>query len=346
MLLQLNDSGQGASAKGKNDLAVAWEGVDFLFVDKVLMIGCELLHNMSSALSEAKGCTDAFGGLNMIFAGDFVQLPLIGDVRLYKDVDTSRRSSGVMRKSQAKILGRLLWLSVEVVVLLHETMRQSGEGNANFMGLLGHLSSGICTDIDYELLRGRVLENAQVKVMDKWRDTPVIVANNASKDAINIHAMEAFATKTGSRLVWYHATDIHKKSRIRDKCLIESLEGQHSRQTKHRLRRIPLVLGMPVSINQNFDMRARVVNGSWGYVQDVRYVTDDEGLRYLKSCMVEIPKSDNVSMLHLPERHFPILPDVTEIKFEHNALHKRCVIKRKQVPVEPGFAMTAHKAQG
>ena len=51
-------------------------------------------------------------------------------------------------------------------------------------------------------------------------------------------------------------------------------------------------------------------------------------------------------MAHLPERHFPILPDVTEIKFEHSASHKRCVIKRKQVPIEPGFAITAHKAQG
>ena len=51
-------------------------------------------------------------------------------------------------------------------------------------------------------------------------------------------------------------------------------------------------------------------------------------------------------MAHLGERHFPILPDVTEIKFEHSASQKRCVIKRKQVPIEPGFAITAHKAQG
>ena len=27
-------------------------------------------------------------------------------------------------------------------------------------------------------------------------------------------------------------------------------------------------------------------------------------------------------------------------------MRKRCIIKRKQVPVEPGFVMTAHKAQG
>ena len=66
----------------------------------------------------------------------------------------------------------------------------------------------------------------------------------------------------------------------------------------------------------------------------------------MKSCIVEIPGSDAVEIPHLPAHHFPILPDTTDITFEHTASHKRCVIKRKQVPVEPGFAITAHKAQG
>ena len=51
-------------------------------------------------------------------------------------------------------------------------------------------------------------------------------------------------------------------------------------------------------------------------------------------------------MPHLPTQHFPILPDTTELKFEHSGSHKRCMIKRKQVPIEPGFAMTIHEAQG
>ena len=51
-------------------------------------------------------------------------------------------------------------------------------------------------------------------------------------------------------------------------------------------------------------------------------------------------------MLHLPRHHFPILPDTTELKFEHGGSHKRCTIKRKEVLIEPGFSMTVHKAQG
>ena len=46
------------------------------------------------------------------------------------------------------------------------------------------------------------------------------------------------------------------------------------------------------------------------------------------------------------EGQFPILTDTIELKFEHGGSLKRCMIKRKQVPIEPGPAMTVHKAQG
>ena len=167
-----------------------------------------------------------------------------------------------------------------------------------------------------------------------------------TRDAINRRAAEAFAERTGSDSHWYHTIDMHRKAAITDGALIAELEGQHSSQTKHRLRRIPLAIRIPVATNQNFDVTSGVVNGSYGYLWKVRYFTDDDGRRYRKSCVVEIPDSAAVEILHLPPHHFPVLPDTTELKFEHGGSHKRCTIKWKQVPIEPGFAMTSHKAQG
>ena len=88
------------------------------------------------------------------------------------------------------------------------------------------------------------------------------------------------------------------------------------------------------------------LTGSHGTLRKIRYFTDTKGLRHLKSCVVEIPSADDVSMPHLPKQCFPILPDITDLKFEHGSLHHRCTIKRTQVSIEPGFAMTVHKAQG
>jgi hypothetical protein len=218
--------------------------------------------------------------------------------------------------------------------------------NARFVDLLGRLRGGNCSDEDYELLASRTLDNGGGLSTGQWSFSPVIVTNNATRDAINRHATEAFAEHTRSELHWYHAIDTHCKAIITDVALIEKLEEQHSGQTKHRLRRIPLVIGMPVAINQNFDVAAGVVNGSYGFLRRIRYFSNSNGERYLKSCVVEIPNSDVVSMPHLPERHFPILPDSTKLKFEHGFSHKKCTITRKQVPIEPGFAMTVHKAQG
>lgn len=263
-LLQMNESGRRHSAKVKGELADMWDGVDYLFIDEVSMIRCEMLHNISSILTEAKGKTSAFGGVNMVLAGDFAQLPPIGDVRLYKKMDISGLALGALKHAQAKVLGKLLWLSIETVVILHEVVRQGGSENKRFVELLQRLHTGICMREDYVLLKGRVMQEVGLMMDNEWCAAPVIITNNATRDAINVRATQAFAERTGSNVHWYDALDMHKRSKINDRALIENLEKQHSGQTKHRLRRILFVIGMPVLINQNFDVKAGVVNGSWG----------------------------------------------------------------------------------
>ena len=65
----------GTKGKTRRDLVAMWEGVDYLYIDKVSMIGCNFLLKISEALTEAKQKMLAFGGMNIIFAGDFAQLP-------------------------------------------------------------------------------------------------------------------------------------------------------------------------------------------------------------------------------------------------------------------------------
>ncbi|KNZ80896.1 ATP-dependent DNA helicase PIF1 [Termitomyces sp. J132] len=107
------------------DLVNLWDSVDFLFIDEVSMISCQFLTQISHALSVAKGNTATFGGINVIFAGDFLQLPPPTDARLYDRIDGEKCSKTTM--GQDIIFGKLLWLSVQMVVFLTQQHQQTGD---------------------------------------------------------------------------------------------------------------------------------------------------------------------------------------------------------------------------
>ena len=126
-------------SKATHDLIAMWEGIDYLFIDKVSMIGCDFLLNISEALTAAKGNTTAFRGMNVVFAGDFMQLPPIRQKRLFSCLDTQTIAQRGTKAGQKTILGKLLWLLVTQVIILDEVMHQLGPENEPFVKLLGWL---------------------------------------------------------------------------------------------------------------------------------------------------------------------------------------------------------------
>jgi hypothetical protein len=70
------------------DIMTIWEGVEYLFIGEISMVGCALLYEISPAL---KASTLAVGGINIIFAGDFSQLPPVGQNRLYAQIDPDKK---------------------------------------------------------------------------------------------------------------------------------------------------------------------------------------------------------------------------------------------------------------
>lgn len=333
------------NAKIENELRAMWDGVDFLLIDEVSM-SCEFLFEISEALSRAKGDPTSFGGINIIFAGDFAQLPPVKQTRLYSNVNTQLGSA--TDRTQKKVMGKLLWLSVDTVVELTEIMRQTGSSNDRFVALLGRLRKGQCTDDDYTLLKSRIIspENNIPNSKEQWKHAPVIVTENAAKDALNEKLATAFANRTGQILHWYHSTDRVKGKILTDESVLTELENLPSSLTGQRLRRIPLVLGMPVMIMQNFDVEAGVVNGSKGSVHRIRYKLDAQGNRTLLSCIVKMPDSDENPLPGLDPHKVPILEDTTSFVVQNPYNNEKFTIQRTQVPIVPAFAMTAHKAQG
>ena len=52
-----------------------WEGVDYLLVDEISMVGAQFLETINNALCSVKGNNSPFSNVSVIFIGDFVQLP-------------------------------------------------------------------------------------------------------------------------------------------------------------------------------------------------------------------------------------------------------------------------------
>ena len=57
--------------------------------------------------------------------------------------------------------------------------------NDVFVALLGRLHEGQCTAADYWLLQSRILTSEKDHADAKWKQAPIIVSNNATKDALN-----------------------------------------------------------------------------------------------------------------------------------------------------------------
>ena len=337
-------SSKSANSKSRRDLTAMWVGVDYLFVDEVSMIGCQFLYKIHMALRDAKGNSELFGGVNVIFAGDFCQLPPVSDKKLFACLSKPNAQGGVSKRSLDVMFGKLLWLSVDSAVILEGVMRQV---DVEFVKILGRLRHGCCTMEDYIKLKRRVLPCSGENVASSdWTSAPIIVSDNAVKDALNVEATIAFAARTNQKVEWYHCTDVQSGEKIISAELRERLEKLHSGQTSQRLGVLPLVLGMPVLVSQNFDVEGGVVNGSRGTLQTIRYRVDEQGFRHLTSCVVKIENSTDSAMPHLEPHLLPILEDVVEVRLKNRYTNKASVFKRTQVPIVPAFAMTAHKAQG
>ena len=160
--------------------------------------------------------------------------------------------------------------------------------------------------------------------------------------------MRRFANLTGQTLHWYVATDTHRAHPFRSAELREGLRKQPSGKTNGLLGKIPLVLGMKVVVSKNFDVEGGVLNGSIGTLRAIRYYMDDNGDRVLKSCVVHIPDSDAEAVPGLGDHEYPVLHECKDwsVRSKNKSSKRRLTIRRTQVPIQPAYAFTCHRAQG
>lgn len=342
-------------------LTEIWKSVDYLIVDEVSMISALFLAQMSERLSLARGWkgdkSKMFGGINLIFLGDFGQLKPVHDSALYAHELVSELKSNVHHsiKGQTALYGAYLWRQVTLVIKLQKNMRHASDteygellervrqGQARVKpGVNGQLS-------DYDTLAKRqlnVLHDSATRGefdLDRFRDCPIIVADKELRDAINLAVAKTKARSLGVDLHYYAAVD-KRDSRVLDVALREKLLCLKSTHTSDGLGMLPLFKGMKVMFTENIDISHRTVNGSEGTVREVKYSVDKDGYRVADCVYVHVPGSC-AKIPGIPEEVVPVFPRRFKVEYVISK-DKKVTLSRYQVPLLPAYAYTDYKSQG
>jgi len=60
-----------------------WPTIEFIIIDEISMVGCNMIVTIHLKLQKLKPNILPFGGMNIMFMGDFLQFPPINDTPLY-----------------------------------------------------------------------------------------------------------------------------------------------------------------------------------------------------------------------------------------------------------------------
>ena len=189
------------------------DGVDYIFLDEVSMVSCLELYKISAQLAKSRNCDELpFGGINIIFAGDFAQLPPVNSPPLYSGtVGTTIHASMSIGQQQSSI-GKALWHQITTVVILRQNMRQKTQSkeDTQFRTALENMRYAACTTEDIDFLRSRIAgrnPNQPNLASKKFRNVSVITGLNSLKDRLNSLGSRRFAQETGQTLTDFYSVD-------------------------------------------------------------------------------------------------------------------------------------------
>ncbi|PPR04686.1 hypothetical protein CVT24_011903 [Panaeolus cyanescens] len=343
------------------------KGVDYVFFDEVSMLSAMDLHRIDAQLKKIRDdqCSKPFGGLNMIFCGDFAQLPpAIGgeNKSLYSQTIGTHSTDA---QSQDEAMGKSLWHQVTTVVILRQNMRQRVQSaeDSRLRTALDNMRYKACTHDDISFLLSRVscnIEGMSSVCDDRFRNEAIITGTNLVKDVINKIGCERFADETGQTLVDFYSEDserirVPEVGKKRCKIHLESISDNvqaalwnqaPSFTDKHIPGKLSLCIGLPVMIRYNYATELCMTRGQEGFVVSWQSKTGSKGQNCIDVVFVKLknPPSD-VNIEGLPANVVPIYPRSNAIvSMLPNG--DKIMVLREQVELLPNFAMTAYASQG
>ncbi|CAF3824729.1 unnamed protein product, partial [Rotaria magnacalcarata] len=294
-----------------------------------------------------------FGGVNVIFFGDYLQYSPVLDRPLYHSCTSSEQITE--RQIDMQCAQKLISQMNCVVEL-----------------------SGQSTIEDYQLLCTRIVGNPKLQAslrQKPWNEAPILVFRNTLRTQINNRAVLNKAMEMGLRPMVCVAQDYFQGKIIDDLRLRKTILELPDNKTEHLPGYLPLVPGMPVLLTENVATELGLSYGTRGIFhqlvyeessadiqfQDKNFPTNTKFITQPKYALVEFAncKLDSelaelqAKIIPIPISEKTFLFDVKELLAENvakaakiNKKNTKISIKRKALPLIPAYSMTTHKSQG
>jgi len=339
-------------------LTLIWNGVKYLVMDEVSMVGCRFLSQFSERVRQGKGddplnCNKPFGGVNVIAFGDLAQLKPPKQYALFS-YEMVKNPSFAQSKDNSGISamnGALLWRQVTRVVELVKNQRHSDDPQyAKFLDRLRVREckkGSILEASDYDYLCTRTLDRL-VKdpvTMSSFRDAPIIVGSKDLRDRLNARLIAYHAGEKNTIPFLYHSRDLVRSSRVPHD--IQHLLWDIPSSINHdALGRLPLFIGMKVMITENLAFANGIVNGTEGIVWGIKY-SEESGKRFAEVVYVLV-EGCRIQFEGLPVdvvAIFPVSKGIPYVWLQTTSLGAKqfsCL----QLPLLPSYAYTDFKSQG
>lgn len=223
-----------------------WINLEILVIDEISMLSAELFDKLEKVARIVRGKYTPFGGIQLILAGDFCQLPCIG-------------SSNFCFEAKC-------WpTTINHVIYLQEILRQT---NPEFCRVLSKLRLGDKDKMVKSLINSRI--GATLK--NSFGIMPTrLFSHNTFVDEVNNNAIETLAATNGSEILEYQRIEYIKKNR----------KIKHFQAPKT----LQLTKNCQVMLIHNLDIPNQLINGSRGivtnFVEDkpvVRFMNGQERL--------------------------------------------------------------------
>ncbi|CAF3748667.1 unnamed protein product [Rotaria sp. Silwood1] len=301
----------GCGGTGKSQL---FRAVEYVLIDEMSMVGLNLLAKLNRIICSAKHVDPQvpFGGVNVIFFGDYFQYRPVYNAPLHTDFSLpSKKKSGKLptEKEIQQRVARSLILHINCMVKLTQQMRTE---DPRYLQLLERLRHGQCNYDDYELLLTRVVGQSSVDSLrdEPWNKAPILVFRNEVRTQLNNKVAIHKAAETRQAPIICVAQDTCKGEPIEDPILVKKLLELSDSKTEHLPGLLPLVPGMPVILTQIVAIELCLINGMNGIFRQLVYEEDSVSTEVLSETF-----PSNTQYIRKPSY---ALVEIVKSKFECN----------------------------